>query len=273
MISEYACSYCDAIELINYPFEKKYCRIYIGSTFCERYFIHTPSVLWMDAYHLAHGAGIKVSLVVPIAGQAHLQKLKEKMEWLFDLFQEDLDEVVLNDYGMLAWIGKNHPNYSLWLGRMLVKDTRDPRYTMEHNECKLLENMSSGRLYGFDITGIELDAFEPFAAAPNGDIILGVHLPYGYISAGRLCEIGSIGKETKNKFRLTADCSRQCVHTWLLFENDGVELLKYGRAVYSPIKADKVLDSLPPQAKVRFITDCFAAKVIPQGDVCLKEVR
>ncbi len=259
MIVESVYSFCDAMEQINLP-DSQYHRVYFGSTFCDRYFINTSRDLWMKGYQLAQSSGAKVTLVIPIPVQSLLRTMKEKLEWLFSLFQDTLDEIVVNDYAMLSWIGTCYPSYTLWLGRLLVKDTRDPRYIMDQQTCKLLDHIKNGDLYGFPISGVELDVFAPLVLEDPMDITLAFHCPYCYVSTGRLCEIGSIGEEPKNKFHPTSDCTRQCVHTWLWYENSEATLLKHGRAIYSTFPLENVFVTLPTKTKVRLINDGFTSK-------------
>lgn len=254
-------SFCDAMELAAEPAKEIYSRVHIGSSFCDQYFLHVSSFLWERAFFHANSRGMKVTLVIPITGQSHLQEMKDKLNQLIPFFSDALDEAVVNDYAMLEWIRKNYPSLSLWCGRLLVKDTRDPRYAADACECKILDHLKSGELYGCPVTGVELDLFAPLRADKIPPVTLGVHHPYGYLTTGRLCETGSIGKDVKNKFRLTSGCSGQCSQTWIRYEANGIELLKYGRTVYSRTDINFVIGKIPARANVRIIDDGFAEKI------------
>lgn len=262
MITEHTYSFCDDMEQVKTPPNNIYNRIIIGSTFCDNYLIHTSPSLYMEAYSLAKSRGVKVTLVITITGQSLLQVMRDKLEWIFELYQDTLDEVVVNDFAMLTWIRKTHPAFSVWLGRLLIKDTRDPRYSMDQHICNILDHVQSGSLYGFAVSGVELDAFEPLTVKNLPDISLGIHYPYTYVSTGRICEIGSIGQDVIMKFCATVNCSRQCTHTWIYYDSNGIPFLKYGRAIYGNNHIEKVLTSLPPSIKIRVIEDGFAKKTL-----------
>ncbi len=261
MIVQRAYSFCDAMELIGKPPEEACSRIYIGSSFCDQYFLRVSSAMW----ERARASGMKLTLVVPIPGQSRLRQVKEKLDDLISFFSDALDEAVVNDYAMLGWIGSRYPSLSLWCGRLLVKDTRDPRYSDGSSTCKLLDHLKAGSLFGYPVKGVELDLFAPLQLDRVPPVILGVHLPYGYVSTGRLCEAASIGKAVKEKFRPASGCSGQCEKTWITYDSGGVPLLKYGRAVYSRTDVRFLSDGLPPETRVRLIDDGFAAK-LRRGD-------
>lgn len=261
MTVQRAYSFCDAMELAAEPAKEIYSRVYIGSSFCDQYLLRVSSSLWERALRHANNRGMKLTLVIPIAAQSHLQEMKDKLNQLIPFFSDALDEAVVNDFAMLGWIRKNYPALSVWCGRLLVKDTRDPRYAADACECKILDHLKSGELYGCPVTGVELDLFAPILANELPPVTLGLHHPYGYLSTGRLCEIGSVGKDVKNKFCLTSSCSGQCSQTWIRYEANGIEMLKYGRAIYSRTDIHFMIGKMPAQADVRIIDDGFAERI------------
>lgn len=260
MICSYAYSCCDAMEQLPASLDSKYSRILAGSSFCDNYYLHTPLALWEAAARLARQSNRKITLVIPIPGQKLLFAVKEKTAELFRLFSDVLDEVIVNDFATMEWIAKEYPGCRLWCGRLLVKDTRDPRYSADTANCRLLDHIRFGRLFGYDISGLELDLFSQLSLEETPKVTLGIHFPYAYLSCGRICELGSIGRSTDQMFRPSASCARQCTDTWLGYENQGFQLLKHGRAVYGRNDRLPASELAPQTAEVRIIIDGFAEK-------------
>ncbi len=232
-------------------------RLYIGSSFCDRYFVYTNPALWEKAVRKAGERKMKVTLVVPSPSQRYLAAVKDLTSSLLMAFPEDIDEIVANDYAMIAWAASAYPEIKLWCGRILHKDTRDPRYKGETGICKLLDHIADGKIFGCRITGIEADMVNSLRLDKTDSVMLGVHMGYTYVSMGRLCEFSGISRPIKHKFRLDEPCARQCNYNWISYCDDAASFLKYGRAVYTKKNSAPMILG-DTSTLLRYIYDGFA---------------
>lgn len=208
--------------------------VYLGSYFCDLYFCRTPRSVWKKCFDKVKELGKRIVLVIPTPSQKQLAPLKLLVNKLISEFSEEIDEMVLNDYAMLAFAEQHFPNIKRWEGRMLSKETRDPRYSPNEQSAKQFERAIHNDLFGFSVMGVEADPVAPINVVETGECMLALHTPYAYVSMGRICEFGSIGMQLVDKFRLDHTCGRQCIQNWLLYENHGCKFVKYGRAIFTP---------------------------------------
>ena len=102
-------------------------RIYIGSYFCGRYFLSLNLDMLQRLSEWCEENKMQVTLVIPIFSQSLLHSAKEKVAIILGLFGEHIDEITINDYGMLSYIAETYPK-SIQIGRLMNKDCRDPRH-------------------------------------------------------------------------------------------------------------------------------------------------
>lgn len=238
MKNSHACSFCDCMEKLiceNYTLPDTAEYIYIGSYFCDRYFLNTPEETWRVCLYHINNMSRKAVLVIPIPGQNLLKNILDKVEKLVDT--GNISELVVNDPGMLRWCGKMFPEMDIWSGRLMSKEIRDPRYNMEFQIPDRYELCRDGTLYGITVKGVESDPVFPLRVKLSDHCQLGVHTPYAFISASRYCEIGSIGQSLAKKFRLDTKCGRQCIDCGLIYKNRGITFYKSGRAVLTDSQA------------------------------------
>lgn len=212
-------------------------RIYIGSYFCAQYFLHMKEELVESIVQYAKKKGIRITLVIPIIPQKDLGAVLKKIEGYCGYFDDCMDEITVNDYGMLAYI---HENYEVGLnmGRLFMKDYRDPRYQAYYEKTlqpKIFTKYLVRILEQYQIDGMEFDPTHKeidFSKKPKG-IQIGIHTPYCYMTVGQICEYASINKEMDKKFRPNQPCAKECQDTIIRYDlQDEREWIRVGRAVY-----------------------------------------
>lgn len=236
MEKELAYNACDIVEVfLEKPSDilRKADYLYIGSYFCDLYLLSLPENVWDTIFDYSKKNKKKVVFVIPVVSQRNLVRVKDKIGHLFEKYGQLIREVVVNDYAMLIWINDLRRDLKIWCGRLMSKETRDPRYPEFYQTNKLHERIINGQLLGVDVIGLELDTFKNAEWLQNRECRVACHTPLSYVSMGRYCEIESIGKETKNKFRLVDACTRKCRNNWQLYENDKILFIKFGKAVYA----------------------------------------
>lgn len=212
-------------------------RIYIGSYFCAQYFLHMDDILFDDIVTQAKNMKIQVTLVIPVIPQKDLNTVLKKLEGYSEYFEDCLDEITVNDYGMLAYI---HENYEVRLnmGRLFMKDYRDPRYPAYFKTVlkpKIFTKYLIRLIEQYQIDGMEFDLTHVsinFENKPKG-IVIGVHTPFCYMTVGQICEYASINKQIEKKFRPNQSCAKECQETIIRYDmQDCREWIRVGRAIY-----------------------------------------
>lgn len=262
MSIQYAYSLCDAMEfflkerpVIGSRTEK----IYLGSYFCDRYYCSTPASVWRDCFDIIRKHSADAVLVVPTPSQQRLAEVKKRTEELMEQYSEQIHEIVVNDGAMLEWFSSQFPDQSIWLGRTMDKELRDPRYFLPGAHKKLLEQVDTGFYSQANILGVETDMTNLNTQLHSVSAFqLGIHTPFAYLSMGRICEFASIGFPPSEKFQLYRPCRRQCMSYWIWCEQDTLSFLKHGRAVYTPVTGEIPLNH---DANIRIIESVLSAKV------------
>lgn len=223
-------------------------RIYIGSYFCAQYFLNLPKKIIEEAAAFCKEEDIKVTLVIPTFSEKNLDKGKEKIKEFVSLLEGVIDEITINDYGMLEYITKQY-KLKCNIGRLFMKDYRDLRYPEYFNTTlhpKIFTSYFMKLIETYKINGLEFDPTHKtvsFETCPQNktatlkncpqEVVVGMHRPYCYMTVGQICEIGSIHKEIEKKFRPNEVCQGECSsHIFRYQFNDGHEWLRIGKAVY-----------------------------------------
>lgn len=229
-----ALNYCDCMDMIGPSMEspEEFEALYGGSYFCDRYFLAIEDRQWQSFFDLACSCRIEPVTVLPIPGPKNEVALKNKAFELMERYP--VREIVVNDYAMFIWLSREMPGLRVWLGRLLSKDIRDPRYTMRPEQSKLYDRALRNELSGMQPYGTELDLTEmPIRLTVSENVKLALHFPLAYLSTGRLCEFSGIGKPIEQKFRADTLCEGQCRNNAVRYERHGFSFVKFGRCVYT----------------------------------------
>ncbi|MBP3889113.1 MAG: hypothetical protein J6F30_15935 [Cellulosilyticum sp.] len=221
-------------------------RIYIGSSFCGQYFLHLSESLIEQLMKVCQEKALKVTLVLPIFTQKNLKKGKDKIAHLLNCYQDIIDEITVNDYGMLFYIRETYKKIGINLGRLFMKDYREPRYEEYFNSVlkpRGFTNYLKDLIKQYQIKGIEFDPTHKiidFSEKPES-VEIGIYAPYAYITVGQICEVGSISKPVEKKFRPNEPCGLECYkHRMRYFMEDSRDWRRIGKAIYFENKAPEI---------------------------------
>lgn len=222
-------------------------RIYMGSSFCGQYFMNLPLNHIEELVTFCKEKEIPITLVLPVFTQKHLKEGKEKLAGLMDRYKEEIDEVTVNDYGMLEYVASTYPKTHINMGRLFMKDYREPRYETYFNEI-LKPRGFTNYLYGvvekYHVLGMEFDPTHSqidFSQKPSA-VEISIYEPYCYITVGQICEVGSISKSIEKKFRPNEPCGAECNRYRMLYHmEDGRDWRRVGRAIYFENKDPKLI--------------------------------
>lgn len=213
-------------------------RIYFGSSFCAQYFLNMSKKEIDLLVEVCKQQHIKLTMVLPIFTEKHLERAKEKIKAYINEFKGALDEVTVNDYGMLVYIHKHYSLLKLNMGRLFMKDYRDPRYEEYYNQPlkpKAFTNYLGKLVKDYHICSIEFDPSHKtidMSEKPE-EVEIALHTPYCYETVGQICQVAGISQPIEKKFRPNEPCQQEChTHKIHYFIDGGYTLLKLGRAVY-----------------------------------------
>ena len=223
-------------------------RIYVGSYFCSRYFLHMKERLVKDWIPTWFDMQYAISLVIPVCTEGVLDDIKKMIDYMLRNWNI-CDEIVVNDYGMLMYISNNYPTIKLTMGRLFFKDARDFRIPeMYHSKRKpaLLGGYLSEFEKKYKISGVEFDAISSIMdlSEVSSNLEIGVHMPYSFMTTGMICEFAAINKRISKKFIPNDYCTHQCTDSMVFFRgNHNVRHFKLGRAVYFSIDDCKIISA------------------------------
>ncbi len=246
-------------------------RVYVGSETCER-LVPSPEGLgaWLSA---AAESGWGVSLVLPPLGR---QGQGRALACLPALARVPGAEVVANDWGTVHAARTRFPELPVVLGRLTHKMLRDPRLAdyFDSPEAPLAARSAlcgSGELApGFralvERYGIGRREIDPYLQPleerewEDGPGKLSVHLPYLFVTMGRSCLPGAMGRDRADKFVPGGPCGDECRRHAIEFRlpdpggpGPGKSLLALGNALYHPVSprvTERILGALPVHRRV-----------------------
>ena len=236
-----------------------YCeRIYVGSYFCENFFLGLPDGFHQAVRELCQRHGLRATLVVPIFGQAFLERGEWRLASLLVDYADVYDEVVVNDVACYTALSRWYAGEDGWvycttpcpdglpprigLGRLFSTQLRDARYSevvggttylglsAEAQACLAMQRQAQPDAASL----VEVD---PLSAVVDVSAIdadeVAIHLPFCYATTGRNCGPASIDEPDSQKFRLGHGCGRHCLRMAQGYKTDeGVCYIKHGRTYY-----------------------------------------
>lgn len=223
-------------------------RIYAGSSFCSQYFMHINE--WEQLIGECRDQGWKLTLTLPVFSEKDLDRAKARIQEILQKGQGVIDEVTVNDPGMLVYIGKNC-SCKQNLGRLFFKDPRDVRvrgYAQGVTTPSLLLSNAYQMLGTKEIHCVELDQTSwemDLSGCELGKTQVGIHGPFCYMSTGNICKFASIHRGMEQKFRPNSGCGMECagIHEEYRESFDGKEtgFLRFGRTIYYEAEDARVL--------------------------------
>ena len=221
----------------------KFDRVYVGSYVCENFFLGLT-----DSFHEAIGElcwryDMTATLVVPIFGQAFLERGEKRLDDLMERYGQVYDELVVNDVATYFHASRLY-DIRIGLGRLMSKQQRDarvrdlmkrteiPALSSEQKEC--LQDTRASKmtpLVEFDPVCAALDAAQLKEEEP--DLELALHAPLCLATTGRNCGPASATDPEDKKFRLGEGCTHHCLRMIQGCKTkEGVDYVKHGRAYY-----------------------------------------
>jgi hypothetical protein len=192
----------------------KFSHVYFGNEFCQKIIPNSDEV--KKAFNYARYKGLTFSLVTPYVTNEGLKKIEPLLQ---ELSRKSAScEVIVNDYGVLELLRQEFANLKPVLGRILDKQDREPRYPLgeKHKLEKKASQFSVPAYNDFmksnGVRRIEFDygqAFKTIDLRQSG-FKVSVYVPYGYITTGRICMIGSLHQPVGKKFLVNGKCAKEC---------------------------------------------------------------
>lgn len=215
-------------------------RLYAGSYFCENYFCALTDSFHESMRAFCNRYELKATLVVPIIGQAFLDRAWARLNEVLERFDDVYDEVVVNDVASYLELA-SQTDKRVGLGRLFVKEQRDARIarlmtgvatpTLSAEAMECIEASQTRPLLEIDPMADTVDASALLESCPEAEVA--IHLPYCYATTGRNCGPASIDEPVDQKFILGHDCSRHCLRMRQGYLADGkTYYVKHGRAFY-----------------------------------------
>lgn len=221
-------------------------RIYMGSYFCDEFFLRTD---YDNLIKLVQeiNKNIRITLVLPIFCEKNLNSGKDLMDRLLQDYGSVVDEITVNDYGMLTYIRDNF-NLKLNMGRLFFKDYRDPRYPEYFEDTwkpKGFNALLKHNIEKFGIHEIEIDiTHKSVDLSENPGCVVGLHTPYTYMTTGKICEYASMYRPVQKKFRPNISCERECLNAFIRYNlDDGRTWVRVGRTIYFENNCIKLANS------------------------------
>lgn len=202
-------------------------RIYYGHEFCQRLLPSEADL--RRAMDTAAERNRGFTFVTPFVTNAGMKRVKELVAVLAARTSEHNDEIVVNDFGVLHFLQREHPDIPLLLGRLLTKQKRGPRLlriaarmpkaaVTHFQRANVDVPHTTAFLRTMGIQRVELDNLLQGIRRGNG-LPASLYYPYGYISTTRLCLMMNGDRPGKN-LRSLGTCRQECRHYDVTLRHD-----------------------------------------------------
>ena len=221
-------------------------RLYFGSEFCQT-LLPAPQALhsFMDSLApTCKGVSVRIP---PLTNDGH-ERLASLLSAIAPHRGAIDVELVVNDWGTLAWLAEREVAPPVVLGRLACKLLRDPRIPVETwsgaglpgiaaiRESSLasaphLEVLRQYRVERVEIDvlrqGLDID-FRALRLRPT------VHLPFGYVTSGRICQLAGLGHPERDRFVPGTPCRHECRRFFAAMPRPNESsLLLFGNTVFT----------------------------------------
>ncbi|PIU88628.1 hypothetical protein COS64_03265 [archaeon CG06_land_8_20_14_3_00_37_11] len=207
-------------------------RIYFGSETCENCMPNINSVRRIEKTASEYNIGF--TLVTPICTDYGIDYLNT----ILPSINKKTIEVIPNDFGVLYMLSQMDFKGEIIMGRLLAKSKKWPigdvpkefKEPLCHSPFGLTEYQKYLKEIG--ISAIEVDnRIEGYDT--KLDVLpfkIEMHLPFVYLTSGRMCFFSGQEKSKKDKFGITKGCKRYC--DWQTVRLNE-QFYSNGRAIYS----------------------------------------
>lgn len=213
--------------LAEHPlFQKAAERIYIGNEFCHN--LLPTKEQYIPLLEKARKEKLAITLVFTYMRDEYVEETKQIVECIYEWCkrEQQLIEVVVNDWGMVQLLKDKHPYIQLNLGVLLNKRRKDPRYSykrgiQEHSSILAKNQLNEEEFQSmlrkkWNIKRFEYEAGPLPVSVPQGHHSL--HVPYyqtntsQYCTLYAACQYGDRGNQ-----RLVRDCPGYCEEKVFLY--------------------------------------------------------
>jgi hypothetical protein len=210
--------------------------IRVGSETCPR--VGFDLAVIRSFLSVAGRANLELDLVLPPLPEADLAGL-ELRDTLGALPAGSA--VIANDLGTLALVHDEFPGRAL-AGRLLWKRKRAARFFPEELDMLSRDEVEEWRdlaypewVRSLGVDTVEID-LPPQGIYISGEHPIATHMPWCFVSYGRVCYIGSLGLARPDKFRISSPCEKECIGIQHVVDEGRFpgELLRRGKGVYCP---------------------------------------
>ncbi len=172
-------------------FKPRFSRVYFGNEFCHRLL---PDIRELEsALKITQKSGLNFTLLTSYADSEGLKKIKKLVKYL--AAKKMLNEVVVNDFGILYYVHKQFPSAKIVLGRVLSRLSAHDGF---------IKNMGVKR--------IEIDYISnSFGVAAPGDYFkVSFYYPYILIQGTRYCPVANLRGNKKENYGIVK-CFKNCL--------------------------------------------------------------
>ncbi len=231
--------------------------VYFGNEFCQNLIPRLSHV--ETAFTQTMEKGLKFCLVTPYSTIEGINRLKPLLNYLDQ--QDQKSDIIVNDIGILRMIHQDYRNLTPVLGRIMDKLDREPRNKTSCDkevDNRLITKAEKEVIYGVPAyrdflkkSGVKCVEFDNVASSQLIDFTqlkfkVSVYLPYGFVTTGRVCMIGSLHQPGTKKFSVSGKCRKECRHYHALIYNQGLpkekKLISKGNAVFATNDAAHMMD-------------------------------
>ncbi len=192
-------------------------RVYFGHEFCQRLLPSKKEVA--GAVRHVSDQGRAFTLLTPYVSNAGLALVRDLVAEVLSLPDVRQFEVVVNDWGVLHWMRREHPGVPMALGRLLTKQKRGPQIlrvadrlpsqAVDHFRRSNVDAPHlSARLREWGVHRVELDNLLQGIRRDQG-LPASLYHPFVYVTTTRLCLMAESTRPHKN-IRSMGPCALEC---------------------------------------------------------------
>jgi hypothetical protein len=200
-------------------------RLYLGDEFCHHLI---PTLLDLEtALTWCQERGVPLTLATPPVTDDGLQDLRP----LFMRLQSAPGaEVVANDWGTLRVLQREFPQLGRVLGRTLRRQIKDPRA----EQAAATGAMTDGYQALLTKLGVTMISADRLPDDPT-TLPLAMHLPYEFVTTGRICSISGVPFPDHKKFLVDFSCPKPCRDFYLDLQDASVQgsMRQKGNTLYA----------------------------------------
>ena len=207
-------------------------RLYFGSESCENCMPNADSV--RRAEEVASTSGMAFTLVTPVCTEYGI-------DYLADNIIPHIDragvEVTSNDFGVFYMLSQMAFKGDIVMGRLLAKSKKWPlgdipkefREPLSHSPFGLVEYQRYLQESGVSLVELDNRVEGYDSNLDNLPFKIGIHLPFVYLTSGRMCFLSGQEKPNEKRFGIVNGCKRYCDSQIVRLNG---QFYSNGRAVY-----------------------------------------